>query len=87
MPTDTPNARRSKNARRDGAACARDHETDAGDSTKAVHEEEEIEVTEEMIEAGEEVILAETGGTSGGAYFSASALAERVYRAMRSAYC
>ncbi|HWX76077.1 MAG TPA: hypothetical protein VNY32_01300 [Candidatus Acidoferrales bacterium] len=45
----------------------------------------EIEITEEMIEAGEEIILAEIGGVEGLPGFSpASSLAEAVYRAMRS---
>lgn len=49
--------------------------------------DEEITVTPEMIEAGEEVILSETGGAGAilSGHFCASALAERVYRAMRLA--
>jgi hypothetical protein len=80
MPTDTANARRSKNARGDGAACARDHETDAGDSTKTVHEEEEIEVTEEMIKAGADVLMLFETYTTDESYW-----AEKVYLAMRCA--
>jgi hypothetical protein len=45
----------------------------------------EIEITEEMIEAGEEIIRAEIGGVEGlPGFFSASSLAEAVYRATRS---
>jgi hypothetical protein len=45
----------------------------------------EIEITEEMIEAGEHVILCEVGGAELGGYFSAGDLAKRVYLAMRGA--
>jgi hypothetical protein len=43
----------------------------------------EIEVTSAMIEAGEDIIWSEIGGAELGPAFSASALAERVYQAMR----
>jgi hypothetical protein len=43
---------------------------------------EEIEVTPEMIEAGEEIILIELGGELPHSYSSARELAEAVYRAM-----
>lgn len=43
----------------------------------------EIEITPEMIEAGEDAILREVGGaTDLGGHFSASALAVSVFRAM-----
>ena len=45
----------------------------------------EAEITPAMIDAGEEVILCETGGADLGGLFSASDLAVRVYRAMNSA--
>jgi hypothetical protein len=43
---------------------------------------EEIEITPEMIEAGEDIILVELGGDLPHSYPSARALAEAVYRAM-----
>jgi len=46
---------------------------------------EETEITPEMIDDGEDVILCEVGGADLGGYFSARDLAERVYRAMDSA--
>jgi len=42
----------------------------------------EIEVTPAMVEAGEEVILAQVGGADLGGAFSARDLAAEVYRAM-----
>jgi basic membrane lipoprotein Med (substrate-binding protein (PBP1-ABC) superfamily) len=42
----------------------------------------EIEITKEMIEAGEDVILGVAGGADLGGFFSASELATSVYRAM-----
>ena len=42
----------------------------------------EIEVTSQMIEAGADVILGETGGADLGGAFSAPNLAEQVFRAM-----
>ena len=43
----------------------------------------EVKITPEMIEAGENVILCEVGGSYDlGPNFSAPELAERVYRAM-----
>ena len=44
----------------------------------------ELEVTPEMLAAGEDVILCEVGGAELGGYFSARDLAIRVYRAMGS---
>ena len=44
----------------------------------------EIEITPAMIAAGEDAIWSEIGGSDLGPAFSASALAERVYRAMRA---
>jgi hypothetical protein len=44
---------------------------------------DEIEITPEMIDAGEDQILGEVGGVEGlGGYFSARELACAVYRAM-----
>jgi hypothetical protein len=43
---------------------------------------DEIEVTEEMIEAGVDVIMCEVGGADLGGLFDASALASRVFLAM-----
>jgi hypothetical protein len=45
----------------------------------------EIEVTQEMMEAGEEAVLQEVGGAGLGGYFSATDLAVKVYRAMQAA--
>jgi hypothetical protein len=42
----------------------------------------EIEVTPEMIEAGEEAILCVVGGADLGGWFSADDLAKRVFLAM-----
>lgn len=44
----------------------------------------EIEVTDEMIEAGEDVILSEVGGADLGGFFSAADLAKSVYLAMHN---
>ena len=57
---------------------------DEGRIANATTGGEEIEVTEEMVEAGEDVILCEVGGADLGALFSASDLAKRVYLAMQS---
>jgi hypothetical protein len=47
----------------------------------------EIELTPEMIDAGESEILGEVGGAEGlGGFFSARELAARVYRAMETAH-
>lgn len=51
-----------------------------------VYAPDEIEITPEMIDAGESVILCEVGGAEGlGGFFSACALASEVYRAMHTA--
>lgn len=57
---------------------------DIANATTDTKEHEEIEVTPEMIEAGEDVILCAVGGAELGGHFSASDLAEEVYRAMHS---
>lgn len=44
---------------------------------------DDIEITPEMIEAGEDAVSGMVGDLGG--YFSASALAEKVYRAMDAA--
>jgi hypothetical protein len=45
----------------------------------------EIEVTVEMVDAGEEALLADLGGADLGGNFSARELATRVYQAMHDA--
>jgi hypothetical protein len=46
-----------------------------------------IEITPEMIEAGEDIILCALGGADLGRLFSADDLAKRVYSAMHRAAC
>jgi hypothetical protein len=46
----------------------------------------ESEITEEMIEAGEDALLRRLGGADLGGFFSAAELACEVYRAMTSAH-
>lgn len=41
-----------------------------------------VEITQEMIEAGAEVIQSRLGGYDLGGYFSAECLAEEIYQAM-----
>jgi len=48
----------------------------------ALPSEEEVEITPEMIEAGEAEVSAATGGYDLGGYFSARDLAIAVYQAM-----
>lgn len=54
--------------------------------TTKTKERSEIEITPEMIEAGEDVILCELGGADLGGFFSAPDLARKVYLAMRAAF-
>jgi hypothetical protein len=53
-------------------------------ATSEANSTEEIEVTPEMIDAGEHAILCEVGGADLGGLFSAHELARRVYLAMFS---
>ena len=58
--------------------------TDIANVADTEKPEVEIEITPEMIEAGEDVILCEVGGANLGGLFSAPELAARVFRAMDS---
>jgi len=59
-------------------------DVESGRDRPATEPIDEIEITPEMIEAGESVILSEVGGADLGGWFSASDLAVRVFLAMRA---
>lgn len=57
-------------------------DVDSGCDRPATKSNDEIEITPEMIEAGEEAVLSQVGGADLGGFFSAAALAKKVYLAM-----
>jgi hypothetical protein len=59
--------------------------TRIANATTESDEHKEIEITEEMIAVGEDVIWGAIGDADVGGYFSASDLAIKVYRAMVAA--
>lgn len=61
--------------------------TRIANATTESEEHEEIEVTAEMIEAGEEAILSHPGVCDGIGYFSVRELAMKVFLAMNSRRC
>jgi hypothetical protein len=50
-----------------------------------MNEIEPVDITPEMLKAGEDIILSVVGSSASSCYFATSALAEQVFRAMLSA--